>query len=144
MINKKNSKPKEKKIRYNLTKQMEDNKLLLIGISVATLMLLVASFGARGDFFDRKRQRKPIPEELEKSLTTTPTKSEKSGNECVVTGCSNQICASEEVVTTCDYKEIYSCYENATCEAQEDGRCGWTVDKALIECLQKYVSEPSL
>ncbi|MBN1168590.1 hypothetical protein JXA63_01750 [Candidatus Woesebacteria bacterium] len=287
----------KKKIKQSFRKQLKENKQLLLGISFAIFMLLFASFAARSDFFRTQKNSKPVPEELTKSLTQTPSTTDwltytnneygfsfkypeyirehgfgssfgnnliwisgpdsliiriniipsnknpekwwseqvtepyskkpvncyeleivnnvnstyypenilldlnkklliasntrndekicldppivklimfshnnnliiiTSGistlsedilstfeilneptisNECVVTGCSNQICASEELVTTCEHKEIYSCYENATCEVQHDGECGWTMDDSLSKCLQSYVGEPSI
>jgi eight-cysteine-cluster-containing protein len=55
--------------------------------------------------------------------------------ECKVTGCSGQICADEDVVTTCEYKPEYACYKTAKCERQEDGKCGWTPSEDLVACL---------
>jgi eight-cysteine-cluster-containing protein len=51
------------------------------------------------------------------------------------TGCSGQICASEDVITTCEWREEYACYDTATCETQADGRCGWTPTAELDACL---------
>lgn len=64
-----------------------------------------------------------------------PTRSD-SVSDCVITGCSSQICAEEEVVTTCEYKEEFGCYENAACERQADGECGWTMTDELKSCLE--------
>lgn len=57
---------------------------------------------------------------------------------CVVTGCSGQVCADEEVITTCEFRPEYQCYRNARCERQEDGRCGWTMTPELQACLERY------
>ncbi len=54
---------------------------------------------------------------------------------CVVTGCSGQVCAEEDVFTTCEWREEYACYETATCERQVDGACGWTATEELDACL---------
>lgn len=54
---------------------------------------------------------------------------------CIITGCSSQVCSDEEVATECSYKPEYACYQDATCERQEDGECGWTVTDELSECL---------
>jgi hypothetical protein len=136
---------KSKKKKDSLKTQLKENKQLLIGVSVAILMLLVASFGARGDFLRMKKESKPVPDELVKSLSPTPTFIKEVGDKkCIITGCSSQICSDEEITTTCEYKEIYSCYETANCEVQKDGECGWTMDNDLSECLQSFVGEPSL
>ncbi len=55
---------------------------------------------------------------------------------CVITGCSSQICAEEETITTCEYKEEYACYASATCERQDNGECGWTMTVELQSCLE--------
>ena len=54
---------------------------------------------------------------------------------CVVTGCSGQVCASEEVATTCEFRDSYACYRDAVCEAQASGECGWTQTPELAQCL---------
>ncbi|MEX0877289.1 MAG: Gmad2 immunoglobulin-like domain-containing protein [Candidatus Spechtbacterales bacterium] len=56
-------------------------------------------------------------------------------NDCIVTGCSGQICADEEVITTCEFREEYACYKDAICERQESSECGWTLTPQLAQCL---------
>lgn len=55
---------------------------------------------------------------------------------CVVTGCSKEVCASEEIVTACVFKPEYLCYRKARCERQTTGECGWTGDQKLTICLE--------
>jgi hypothetical protein len=54
---------------------------------------------------------------------------------CVRTGCSGHVCSDQELTTTCEWQDEYACYQNATCERQPDGQCGFTVDDALTSCL---------
>jgi Domain of unknown function (DUF6748) len=54
---------------------------------------------------------------------------------CIKTGCSNQICADHDVITTCEYRPEYACYEKARCERQADGNCGFTRTPELTSCL---------
>lgn len=57
---------------------------------------------------------------------------------CKVAGCSRQLCVpegSEDVVTTCEWRPEYACYQQAVCERQEDGGCGWTETPELRSCL---------
>lgn len=56
---------------------------------------------------------------------------------CVPSGCSGTVCveAGDEVVTTCEWREEYACYQQATCERQPDGVCGWTMTAELEQCL---------
>ena len=55
--------------------------------------------------------------------------------ECRPTGCSGTVCSTEDVVTTCEYRPEYACYQSATCTAQADGQCGWTMTPELEACL---------
>lgn len=55
---------------------------------------------------------------------------------CRRTGCSGQICADEDMVSTCEYRPEYACYKDAACERQADGKCGWTPSAALSACLE--------
>lgn len=57
---------------------------------------------------------------------------------CRVGGCSGQVCESTfnaPTITTCEWREEYSCYKTAKCEVQNDGKCGWTMSKELEKCL---------
>ena len=60
---------------------------------------------------------------------------EGAAGECKKTGCSGIVCADEDVVTTCEFKPEYACYQQATCERQADGACGWTKKPELDACL---------
>jgi hypothetical protein len=54
---------------------------------------------------------------------------------CFKTGCSGHVCADQDVITTCEFRPEYACYQAATCERQPDGRCGFTPSPALSACL---------
>jgi hypothetical protein len=54
---------------------------------------------------------------------------------CAPSGCSGQVCADHSVITTCDWRPAYACYQTAACERQADGACGWTSTAALSSCL---------
>jgi eight-cysteine-cluster-containing protein len=56
---------------------------------------------------------------------------------CIRTGCSGQVCADEEVVTTCEYRTEYECYKKAKCERQTNGECGFTDTPELRRCLKR-------
>ncbi len=60
-------------------------------------------------------------------------------NECVVGGCSGQVCGEastvDGMVTTCEYRAEYACYKEALCERQATGMCGWTDTLELRACL---------
>jgi hypothetical protein len=54
---------------------------------------------------------------------------------CVKTGCSGQICADQQMVSTCEFRPEYACYQAATCQRQANGKCGFTQTPALAACL---------
>jgi len=59
-------------------------------------------------------------------------------NDCQVAGCSSQLCVDSsigDIITTCEWREEYACYQTATCERQTDGQCGWTLTEELQACL---------
>ncbi|OGG58297.1 hypothetical protein A2853_00010 [Candidatus Kaiserbacteria bacterium RIFCSPHIGHO2_01_FULL_55_17] len=60
-------------------------------------------------------------------------------NGCAVAGCSGQLCVSADeagnIMTTCEYRAEYACYQEASCEPQAGGKCGWTMTPALQRCL---------
>lgn len=60
-------------------------------------------------------------------------------NGCAVAGCSGQLCVSadeaDNLMTTCEFREEYACYREASCEPQADGKCGWTQTAELKQCL---------
>ena len=88
---------------------------------------------------------------FEGNTTTTPTSKEStlptpkpprvtpppsSTTKCFVGGCSGQLCTSEPgIVSTCEYRAEYACYQKATCEIQPSGVCGWTPTPKLDACL---------
>lgn len=59
--------------------------------------------------------------------------------QCVAAGCSSQLCVdgatAGSTVTTCEFRPEYACYQTAKCEAQADGKCGWTPSATLRSCL---------
>jgi hypothetical protein len=71
--------------------------------------------------------------------TPTPVPDEPAppAGECVKSGCSSTLCVEpgNEMVTTCEWKAEYACYQQAACERQADGSCGWTPTPELEACL---------
>jgi len=69
-------------------------------------------------------------------FTRIIAKGEPTAGECFVGGCSGQVCSDQQgVITTCEWREEYACYQTATCERQADGGCGWTRTPELQACL---------
>lgn len=82
--------------------------------------------------------RPPVQEEPAPSPEPDPQPEPKgiTADGCRRTGCSGQICADEEMVSTCEYREEYACYKDAACERQPDGKCGWTPTESLRLCVE--------
>ncbi len=62
-----------------------------------------------------------------------------AGIQCVQGGCSGQLCVengTNEIVTTCEWKDEYQCFNDALCEVQDDGKCGWTLTAEYEACLE--------
>lgn len=56
---------------------------------------------------------------------------------CIKTGCSSQVCSDRNVITTCEWRPEYACYQKAVCERQSDGSCGFTPSAELTACLRR-------
>lgn len=55
---------------------------------------------------------------------------------CTISGCSAQLCSDTSMMSTCEYKEEYACYQTAKCERQPNGKCSWTESPELAQCLK--------
>lgn len=64
-----------------------------------------------------------------------PTSECTKDSDCKITGCSSEVCAKEDVVTTCIYRSDYACYKTASCGCN-NGICEWAQTPALQNCLQ--------
>lgn len=65
---------------------------------------------------------------------------EPPGTGCVRAGCSDQLCVEEgmDIASTCEWRPVYECYQQATCERQPNGQCGFTPTHELVECLERF------
>jgi hypothetical protein len=63
---------------------------------------------------------------------------------CVITGCSGQVCAEEEITTTCEFLPEYACYKDAVCERQPDGSCGWRETPDFLACIEGAKQLPAV
>jgi eight-cysteine-cluster-containing protein len=62
---------------------------------------------------------------------------------CYIGGCSSQVCSDRnDIVTTCEWLDVYECYRSARCEQQSDGACGWTPTQELNACLATHALTP--
>lgn len=77
----------------------------------------------------------------------TPVPTQPQPKQCKRAGCSGQLCldiTAEDVLTTCEFRAEYTCYQSAPCEVQPSGECGFTDSPALQTCLQEKNSAPIL
>ena len=109
--------------------------------NISILIVLIALFFAGWILYEGNAfpfiapMNQEVPGESENvsgSATTT-----SALGKCYVGGCSAQICSDEEgVMSTCEFRPEYSCYQGAKCERQVSGQCGWTLSAELNMCLQ--------
>jgi len=62
-------------------------------------------------------------------------------SDCFHTGCSSQFCASQGIITPCEYRCEYGCYAQASCKCF-GGRCGFRMDQRLVRCVLECGSQP--
>lgn len=113
----------------SLTKKIQGNKKIYLLIIFILLLFI-------GVIFFYKTKNKPI----ESKLPPLPTTITSLGS-CIKTGCNGEICqgtGDEAVYSICLWKEEYNCYKTAKCEVQSNGKCGWTINSELTNCLEKY------
>ncbi|MBM4371770.1 MAG: hypothetical protein FJ098_08955 [Deltaproteobacteria bacterium] len=57
-------------------------------------------------------------------------------NPCKPTGCSGQLCAAEDIATTCEWMDHYACFQEANCGPfGPGGACAWEHTPELSACL---------
>lgn len=61
---------------------------------------------------------------------------------CIVAGCSGELCvdendASAPRVSICIWSNKFACYKQTVCEAQSNGKCGWTPNENFNRCLEE-------
>jgi len=58
---------------------------------------------------------------------------------CTAAGCSGQVCTTNEeasgLITTCEWKEEYSCYQKTSCLCINN-RCSWEETDAFNRCFE--------
>ena len=74
-------------------------------------------------------------QELKATQVYARAQAESAMKPCKKSGCSSQVCSDHNVITTCEWRPEYACYQKATCERQADGNCGFTKTRELTSCL---------
>ncbi len=119
---------------------MSKNKKLLIAVILVGFLILLFLF-FKGVFGNRRKSIEKIPNNAENIDDQADAKAE-----CVRAGCSGELCVkaeiADQIATTCEYKAEYGCYQNATCELQENGDCGFTQTQELLNCLEGVIAPP--
>lgn len=100
----------------------------------ATLSFPTTTVGV-GTLILQKDNPSGLPEHDDSISIPVIFSSENMISSCRITGCSGQICSDTDVVTTCEFKEEYSCYKKAICERQVGGECGWTKTTEFQACI---------
>lgn len=72
--------------------------------------------------------------------TNQPVAECSADTDCAVGGCSNQLCGKkgeiEKVVTTCEYRDEYSCVRLTNC-ACVNAKCKWRETLPYQTCVQR-------
>ncbi|MFT6628967.1 MAG: hypothetical protein ACJA1R_002241 [Flavobacteriales bacterium] len=65
----------------------------------------------------------------------------ETDDDCFRSGCSSQICASESITTTCEWREEYMCLnEELTSCGCNAGVCGFATTDAYLDCLSEFAT----
>jgi len=107
-------------------------KIVVIVITLVIIVSIVVIIGA----LTPAPVLAPIPTPV---LTPSPAPPISPIAQCRTTGCSSQVCADQDVATTCEFRPEFACYRNARCERQADGQCGWTMTPELQACLALHL-----
>lgn len=91
------------------------------------------------------RQRAPLGGRafgdcMQLCATGTTFGSCESDADCFHTGCSGQLCASEDIITTCEFRCEYGCYQQAQCGCVGNA-CGFLMTRQLRECLRACTND---
>jgi eight-cysteine-cluster-containing protein len=62
----------------------------------------------------------------------------ENDDDCVVGGCSGEVCTNEPAISTCIYRPEFACYREpfAQC-ACHTGKCAWEQNDELLQCLAR-------
>lgn len=109
--------------------------LVILGVlAVSLFFILQTEDGAKeiSRLLDRVGIAIPLPQVTKKSVPPSFV----SGNsrfsngsctedtDCLVTGCSGEVCGNESVITTCEYREDFPNKRTHTCGCVQK-KCGW-------------------
>ena len=112
-----------------------------------TIPVTVAEHNARAKAWDEHcgdwaiQEPCPVPgctDPGEATCSAGQCVAEEKPQKCMATGCSGEICAEMEMMSTCDVEPWYACLELTTCGSFADGGgCGWELNDAFIACMEE-------
>ena len=120
--------------------QAQDDWMTEEFVPFAVRLQFFAPITATGTLVFEKDNPSGLPEhadELRVPVRFEVSESAGTKGGCIITGCSGQVCAEQEVMTTCEFRPEYACFKSARCERLGDGQCGWTATAELKVCLEK-------
>lgn len=113
------------------------NKVFL-SIIIGITIIIAGVFAA----FTLTKDSDPATDDESKKITVDDKNKVREDN-CVIAGCSNELCVDKSIAgdlaSICIYSEEFACYTkaNTTCEMQPDNKCGWTQTPELKSCLNE-------
>ena len=133
------STPSSNHIFKSLNRLPIDQRMSLAAIAIIALALPIGVWATNQTQSLRSLAyyKQSNPTALHVSSLTSPSTSK---NECLITGCSSELCVSSKtgpIATICKWDDSYACYRGAACEVQDNGNCGWTIDPSLKTCLDQ-------
>lgn len=124
-----------------MNQRLKNLILLLTGLVSFLLLIVLANRLIKSELVDLRN----LNNTTKNTVPNNQTNSDLVQKECIVTGCSGQICeektSESPTITDCTYKEEYKCYQFSTCRIQRNGECGWTESKEFKACLLNYLPE---
>lgn len=118
----------------------------LFNIPVLTILIvltLIAVSGYIGYLIGSRGTQTVVVDTITPSISQMPSSpdSKPSTGACATGGCSGEICAEASevasIVTTCEFKDEYACFQYTKCERQANGVCGWTINQPYSQCLSE-------
>lgn len=76
---------------------------------------------------------------LYSAVFSSPLQAQTTGDPaCVRAGCSGQLCVpagGADIITTCEFRPEYACYQQASCELNSAGSCAFVITSQVQACL---------
>ena len=107
------------------------------GIALQTEYTIQHAYTIPGDFLATFRYGLLILEAVRITVLPPEGPECQSDADCGIGGCSGQLCGlksqMEGIITTCEYKEVYGCYQKTSCGCLR-GMCQWQETEKFLDC----------